>query len=270
VTGDIVITLNIDLIDPNPGQARSLFDPEALEELAASIREHGVINPVIVESKGDGRYGLVAGERRLRASRIAGRTEIPAIVRDYTEQKRAAVSLIENIQRADLNPIEEAAAYKSLMALSGLSQEEAAAMVGKNRATVANTLRLLKLPDAMQESLREGALSPGHGRAILSVNGAAARDALYREIVARSLSVREAEKRAAALNEGHAAKAGGQAAPGPDKKPPRAPELDAMEEKFMHHLGTKTVISGTLDKGTITIDYYSMEDLDRLYGLLGG
>jgi len=173
------------------------------------------------------------------------------------------VSLIENIQRANLNPIEEASAYRLLMELEGLSQEDVAVKVGKNRATVANALRLLKLPPDMQESIKKNELSPGHARAVLSVSGAKAQELLFREIVKKGLSVREAEKRAAAL--GNQDKKREKAA-----SKGRAPELDAMEEKFIKHLGTKVVINGGLKKGTITIDYYSMADLDRLYEILGG
>jgi ParB family chromosome partitioning protein len=175
------------------------------------------------------------------------------------------VSIIENVQREDLNPIEEASAYKRLMDLTGLSQDEAAAKVGKNRSTVANALRLLKLPVEMQESVKIGDISPGHARAVLSINSAKGQDILFQEILKKSLSVREAERRAAALN-GQIKK---QPAPKSGVKG-RAPELQAMEEKFIHHLGTKVVISGDLNKGSIIIDYYSMEDLDRLYDTLGG
>jgi len=173
------------------------------------------------------------------------------------------VSLIENIQRANLNPIEEAQAYKQLAELEKLSQEDVAVRVGKNRATVANALRLLKLPAEMQESIKKNELSPGHARAVLSVSGAKAQEALFREILKKGLSVREAEKRAAAL---------GQENKKPQKAPEqknRNPELNSMEEKFMLRMGTKVIIKGDNNKGTILIDYYSMEDLDRLYEILG-
>ena len=173
------------------------------------------------------------------------------------------VSLTENIQRSNLNPIEEAAAYKQLMELEGLAQDELAARVGKNRATVANALRLLKLPPEMQASIQKGELSPGHARAVLSVSGAREQETLFREIVKKGLSVREAENRAAAMgkqvkgNRKSAAKT-------------RSPELTAMEEKFITHLGTKVALKGDLNKGSIVIDYYSMEDLERLYGIIEG
>ena len=234
-----------------------------MAELADSIREHGIIQPVIVEDAGDGTYTIVAGERRIRAAKIAGLSEAPAIVRKYSEEKRMAVSLIENIQRSNLNPIEEAAAYKQLMDLASLSQDEAAARVGKNRSTVANALRLLKLPAEIQDSIGRGELSAGHARAILSVTTAKAQNTLFLEILEKGLSVRDAEKLATSMN-----------GPGKKEKKPqpqgktRSPELDAMEEKFLNRLGTKVKINGSLNGGTIVIDYYSMEDLERLYEII--
>ena len=260
-TAEVFIPL--EKIEANPLQPRKNFDDEELAELANSIREHGIIQPVIVEENGNGGYTIVAGERRIRAARIAGLSEAPAIVRKYSEEKRMAVALIENIQRSNLDPIEEAAAYKQLMDLANLSQDEAAARVGKNRSTVANALRLLKLPVVIQESISKGDLSAGHARAILSVTGNKAQETLYTEILKNELSVREAEKLAALM---------GSTVNNKKKKKPgkaRAPELDAMEEKFLNRLGTKVKINGDLNRGAIVIDYYSMEDLDRLYEILG-
>ncbi|MCL1855716.1 MAG: ParB/RepB/Spo0J family partition protein [Clostridia bacterium] len=257
--GELIVAL--DKLKANPGQPRKTFDKEELAELADSIRQQGIIQPIIAEDAGDGTYTIIAGERRARAARLAGLKEAPVILRKYSDEKRMVVSLIENIQRSNLNPIEEAAAYKQLMDIEKLSQDEAAAKVGKNRATVANALRLLKLPAEMQESLRSGELSPGHARAVLSAPNAKTQDALFREILKKGLSVREAEKRAAALGSQHKKQTG------PAKG--RAPELDAMAEKFIKRLGTKVAIHGDLKKGTIVIDYYSMEDLDRLYEILG-
>jgi ParB family chromosome partitioning protein len=265
-----VTMLPPDRLLPNPGQPRKQFNQAEMEELAESIAEHGVIQPVIAARNiegGEETYVIIAGERRTRAARLAGLAEVPVIIRDYTDQKRMEISLIENIQRSDLNPIEEAAAYKNLMDFSRLSQDEVAARVGKNRSTVANALRLLKLSGEMQKSIEDGGISPGHARALLSVTDAGSRKKLYREIIDRALSVREAEKQAAALNSG----AGGGASTEPAKAPPKRPvEIAAMEEKFIGRLGTKVVIEGDLNKGRIRIDYFSMEDLDRLYGILGG
>jgi len=248
---------------PNPNQPRKDFDAEKLAELAETIRLQGIIQPVIVEDPGDGTYVIVDGERRVRAARIAGLAEVPVILRQYSsDEKRVEVSLTANIQRSDLNPIEEAAAYKQLMEMEGLGQDEVAAKVGKNRATVANALRLLKLPREMQESIQKEELSPGHARAVLSVSAPKDQEALFREIIRKGLSVREAEKRAAAFGKQKKSKKEGIKGQG------RAPELGAMEEKFITRLGTKVVINGDLSKGTIMIDYYSMEDLERLYEII--
>jgi len=264
-----VVQLPVDKLVPNPGQPRKNFDETELNELADSIKTYGIIQPIIAANAGGGEYIIIAGERRTRAARIAGLETVPVIIRDYTDQKRLEVSLIENIQRSDLNPIEEAAAFKNLMDFSNFSQDELAARVGKNRSTVANALRLLKLPVEIQKSIEEGKVSSGHARALLSVTEAKERDKLYRDILTGELSVREAEKRASkgplGANKGGKGKAGG--AKSGAKRPP---EVDAMAEKFITHLGTKVVIEGDLNKGRIYIEYYSMEDLERLYEILGG
>ncbi|GHV76162.1 chromosome partitioning protein ParB [Spirochaetia bacterium] len=260
----VVLQVPLDKLKANPGQPRKHFDEESLQELADSIREQGIIQPLLVEDAGNGTWTIVAGERRSRAARLAGLTEVPAIIRNYSDEKRLEVSLIENVQRADLNPMEEASAYRALMELTGLSQDEVAAKVGKNRSTVANALRLLKLLPAARDCLEKGTLTPGHGRAILSVDGEAAQERLLGEILRQGLSVREAEKRAAALNAGNAVQ--------PAAKPAasrRDPELGAMEDRFRERLGTKVTIHGDMKKGSISIDYYSMEDLERLLEILG-
>ena len=261
-----VVQMPVDKLVPNPGQPRKNFDETELQELAASIKTYGIIQPIIAANAGDGTYIIIAGERRTRAAKLAGLDTVPVIVRDYTDQKRLEVSLIENIQRTDLNPIEEAAAYKNLMDFSGLSQDELAARVGKNRSTVANALRLLKLSVETQRSIEDGSISSGHARALLSVTDTKARDKLYKEILAGGLSVREAEKRAGELNTN---KGGKGAAKGKNAKN-QPPELEAMTEKFITKLGTKVIIDGDMNKGRILIDYYSMEDLERLYEILGG
>ncbi|MDR0455992.1 MAG: ParB/RepB/Spo0J family partition protein [Treponema sp.] len=258
-----VVPIAIDRLTANPGQPRKNFDETELRELADSIAEHGIIQPVIAADSGDGSYIIIAGERRTRAARLAGLKEVPAIIRNYTDQKRLEVSLIENIQRSDLNPIEEAAAYKNLMDFSHLSQEELAVRVGKSRSAVTNALRLLKLSADVQKSLEDGSLSPGHARALLSVTDKQLRDKLFKEISGKGLSVRESEKRAAALNTPATEK---ETAP---SGPQRPPEITDMEERFIGKLGTKVSIEGGLDKGRIHIEYYSMEDLERLYEILG-
>jgi ParB family chromosome partitioning protein len=268
--GAAVHQLPLEALRANPDQPRKHFGEDELRELADSILEHGIISPIIAEAAGDGSYIIIAGERRSRAARLAGLTQVPVIIRNYSDEKRMEVSLIENVQRTDLNPVEEAAAYKKIMDLTGLSQDEVAAKVGKNRSTVANALRLLKLPPDIRESLEKGDISPGHARAILSVGGVKHQLLLHKAIVAGGLSVREAEKRAAALN----VQPPEPGVPGIETAKPRpagrAPELGAMEEKFIGRLGTKVVIEGDLNKGRIRIDYYSMEDLERLYEILGG
>ena len=262
-----VVQLPIEKLVANPGQPRKNFDETELQELADSIKSYGIIQPIIAANAGDGTYIIIAGERRTRAAKLAGLDAVPVIIRDYTDQKRLEISLIENIQRSDLNPIEEAAAYKNLMDFSGLSQDDLATRVGKNRSTVANALRLLKLPVEIQKSIEEGKVSSGHARALLSVTNSKSREKLYKDVLAGDVSVREAEKRAAELN---AEKADGKEKPSPAKKSAkRPPEVDAMTEKFITKLGTKVVIEGDLNKGRILIDYYSMEDLERLYEILG-
>jgi len=265
--------ISLDKLTANPGQPRKHFDKTELEELAASIKQHGIIQPIIVDEDKNGGYVIVAGERRSRAARMAGLQEVPVILRNYSSQKRLEVALIENIHRSDLNPIEEAAAYKQLMENGGLSQDEAAERVGKNRSTVANTLRLLKLSLPMREALETGALSAGHARAILSLSRPADQEKLFAEITAKGLSVRAAEKRAAALgaagafgSSGTGGKAGA-ASIGSDGR--RDPQLKSMEDKFIEKMGTKVSINGSLKKGRVEIEYYSMDDLDRIYELLG-
>jgi ParB family chromosome partitioning protein len=259
-SGQDIVQLQTDKLIPNPGQPRKNFDEAELQELAESIKTYGIIQPIIAADNGDGTYIIIAGERRTRAARLAGLDTVPVIIRDYTDQKRLEVSLIENIQRTDLNPIEEAAAYKNLMDFSGCSQDELAVRVGKNRSTVANALRLLKLPVEIQKSIEEGKVSSGHARALLSVTDATAREKLFREILADNLSVREAEKRASSSPPPAASV---------KKVKQQPPEIESMAEKFIQKMGTKVVIDGNLNKGRILIDYYSMEDLERLYELLG-
>jgi ParB family chromosome partitioning protein len=256
--------IELEKLKANPGQPRRRFDNAELEELAASIKSHGVIQPVILEEEQDGTYLIIAGERRSRAARLAGLDRIPAVVRNYSSRKRLEVALIENIHRSDLNPVEEAEAYKRLMEEGGLSQDETAERVGKSRSAVANALRLLKLPVPMRESLEEGRISAGHARAILSLPLPAAQERLFKEINASGLSVRAAEKRAAVLADPLPPSPAGA-----KNRKPRDPQIKTMEDKLIEALGTRVSILGSLEKGRVEIEYYSMEDLDRLYGLLG-
>jgi len=262
-SNDGVKEIQIKLIIPNPDQPRKTFNDEALKELADSIREQGVIQPIILEESGD-RYIIVAGERRFRASRLAGLDTIPGLIRNYTREQKLEIALIENIQREDLNSIEEAKAYLSLMNNLNLSQDAIARKVGKNRSTIANSLRLLKLPEDIQNSLIEGDIYAGHARAILSALNPSDMRILYSRILSNSLSVRESEKQAAELNNGI-------------RKPTHVavktsknsdPEIRRIEQKFLDVLGTKVSVRGGLKKGKIEIDYYSLDDLERIYDML--
>lgn len=260
--------VNPSLLKPNPHQPRHEFDEEALKELADSIREHGIIQPIIVEDAGDGTYFIIAGERRTRAARLAGLAKVPVIVKKFSDERKLEVALIENIQRENLNPVEEAQAYHRLMTLGNLSQEEAASRVGKNRSTVANALRLLKLPEDMTGSLSSGQITSGHARAILSVLNPADQRILFGRIVGNALSVRDAERMAGELNAGSRA---GTAKPAPKKATGdgmRDIEIRNIEQKFIDILGTKVSVKGNLERGTIEIAYFSRDDLDRLYEVI--
>jgi ParB family chromosome partitioning protein len=275
-----VAMLPLDAISANPNQPRKTFDHEELVELAATIKDHGVLQPIVVEKDGDDKYIIVMGERRTRAARLAGLSEIPALIRRFTPDESFTVALIENIQRTDLNPVEEALAYKQLMEAGNLSQDAAAAKVGKNRATFANTLRLLKLPENMRDALQNGEISAGHARALLSVDDGDERGALFQKIKDETLSVRETERFA-----------GGGGGNPPALPPPgarkftlenmtgirddahgvkRDSEFAALEEQFIGALATKVRLEGSFEKGLIKIEYYSREDLERFYEIITG
>lgn len=261
------------LLLPNPKQPRREFNGESLQELADSIREHGIIQPVIVEQTGDGKYFIIAGERRTRAARLAGLSEIPVIVRKYSDERKLEIALIENIQREDLNPLEEAEAYHELMVLGNLSQEEAAARVGKSRSAVANALRLLKLPTDMREALKDGKISPGHARALLSVVNPSDQQIMFARILGSGLSVRDCEAYAAELNGGGRASKKENTAKKQKAKTPSQPEdadLADLQDKFIELLGTKVSIKGTPAGGVIEISYFSPDDLNRIFELFSG
>lgn len=252
------------LLKPNPHQPRTTFSEDALNELADSIREQGVLQPITIQDAGDGSFYIIAGERRTRASMIAGLSKVPVQLKKYSEEKQLEIALIENIQRADLNDIEEAQAYYKLMELSGLTQDEVAKRVGKQRSTVANALRLLKLPEDMQTSLVSGQITAGHARAILSVISPANQRTLFGKIVGETWSVRKAEEEARLLNEGRQSK--------PEKKkaaePKKDPAVTDLEQKFINALGTKVSLKGDFNGGSLVIDYFSRSDLDRIYDIL--
>jgi ParB family chromosome partitioning protein len=251
----------------NPGQPRKAFSEESLKELAASIKEKGILQPILVEARGEG-FIIIAGERRWRAAGLAGVEEIPVLVREYSEEEKLEIALIENIQRDDLTPIEEARAFKDLMSASGAGQEELSRRLGKNRSTIANALRLLKLPADMQDALNKRELSPGHGRAILSVVNPSDMRILFQRIVEQGLSVREAEAMAGDLNKGQRSAAPAPKAESyPGQKPP---ELREMEQKLLDILGTRVRITGNGKKGNVEIAYLSLDDLERVYEILTG
>jgi ParB family chromosome partitioning protein len=249
----------------NPEQPRRSFSQDSLAELASSLKTHGLIQPILVEEAPDGSYLIVAGERRFRAAGIAGLAEVPVIVRAFTPEKRLEIALIENVQREDLNPVEEAEAYRALMSMGGRSQEEVADVVGKSRSAVANSIRLLRLPESVLSALREGTLSAGHAKALLSVVDPGRRDILFARVVAEGISVREAEAAATELNSPRiAARAKGSR----PREKPKEPEIREVEERLIEALGTKVSVKGDGKKGTIAIEYYSLEDLERILDVL--
>ncbi len=252
-----------ELLRPNPYQPRMEFDEAQLRELADSIKENGVIQPITIEDARDGSFYIIAGERRTRASRLAGLKKVPVQLSAFSDQKKLEVALIENIQRADLNPVEEAKAYYRLMELGGLKQEEVAQKVGKNRATVANSIRLLKLPEDIQKSLVNGEITAGHARALLMVKDKMNMQILFGKIVGQGLSVHQTEVMAGEMNN-----------PQPKEKKPSAktpsrdPDLIDVETQLIQKLGTKVQIKGTYDKGSIEISYFNKDDFNRLFDLI--
>lgn len=249
---DEVRMLKLTDIDPNRGQPRERFDEDALRELADSIRAVGVLQPIIVRETGN-RYEIIAGERRFRASRLAGLAEIPAIVRDWDEQKRLEAALIENLQRDDLNPVEEAVGVKRLMEAAGLTQERVAERLGKSRPAVANLLRLLTLPEEVQKMLVDGRLSAGHARALVTVDPSR-QVQLANLAVQQNWSVRQLERICAQPVK---------PAPAPRPRPDR--ELTELEDMARELFGTRAKIDGDKNRGKLVISYYSADDLQRIW-----
>lgn len=262
---DRIILVSLEKIKANPNQPRKTFDEESLEELAESIKQKGVIQPVLAEIDPDeaGQYIIIAGERRFRASKLAGIEKLPLIVKSFSEEDKMEIALIENIQRENLKPMEEAKAYRHIMESYNLNQQDLAERVGKNRSTVANSLRLLKLPEDMQDSLDLGKLTSGHARSILSTVNPADQRILFNRIVDNGLSVREAESMATDLNKGIRPAAKKESTP---KK--KIPEILSVEQKFIDVFGTKVQIKGNINKGKIEITYYSPDDLDRIFEIV--
>ena len=268
-----VADLDVEAIRPNPYQPRKDFDEGALDELAASVRQLGIIQPLTVRALGDGRYELISGERRLRASRRAGLTRVPCYVREADTEAMLEMAIVENVQREDLNPVEIALGYQRLMEEVGLTQEQVADKVGKSRSTVANVLRLLKLPPRVQASLREGALSSGHARTLVGIEDPDALLALHRTVLDEGLSVREVERRARALREDAAEPAPApppKAEPGPGLPDRDRLQIEAMEARLRDHVATQVRVRHRDGGGTIEIAYYSVDDLERVVDRLLG
>lgn len=253
--GEKLTEVDISRISPSPFQPRRHFDEEKLEELAASIRSSGIIQPVVLAREADGRYTLIAGERRWRAAQLAGLHRIPAVIRSLPEEKKAEYALIENIQRQDLNPVEEAMAYRTLLEKFKLTQEELAERLGKKRPSIANLLRILRLPESVQAGIEDGRLSLGHAKVLSALDDPEWIGQLAREVESRGLTVRALEKR---LKQ-------------PKRQKPR-PEPDVFlqdgEDRLSRKLGTAVKISGSDARGTITIRYHSKEQLNGLFDVL--
>lgn len=265
---DSIRTLRLSQIDPNRSQPRQYFEDESLDELSESIRQFGVLQPILVQKKGN-RYEIIAGERRWRAARKAGLTEIPAIVREYTDQETLELSLIENIQREDLNPIEEAKAFRRLVEEFSLRQEDLAVRVSKSRTAITNSLRLLKLDERVQDMIVQGQISMGHARALIPVEIPEEQYLIARQIAEKHLSVRDVEKLIKARLSGKKKKKDS----GKDKTAERDPALELaykeIEERLKQSLGTKTTIRHSGDgTGKLEIEFYSHEDLEKIVDML--
>lgn len=256
------LQVEVDRITPNPLQPRRTFDETKIEELAASVRDQGIIQPLLVRRVGEG-FELIAGERRLRAAVKAGLTEVPVVVREASDRETLQLALIENLQREDLNPIEEASAYQRLQEEFSLNQEEIALRVGKSRPAVANSLRLLLLPRELQQEVARGKLPAGHARALLGLEREALILAAAREVMARGLSTRETEKLVGRLKSGRNRR---REAPLPD------PDLRTVLEQLQRSLGTKVrlVPRARSGRGRVEIEYYSLADLERIIQMMTG
>jgi ParB family chromosome partitioning protein len=258
-----VVRVQVNDIDPNPVQPRRVFEAEPLHELAQSIRANGIIQPLVVRRQGD-RLQLVAGERRLRAAKLAGLQEVPVVVQDVPDSRLLEITLIENVQREDLNPIEAAIAFERLEKELNLTAEEIGERTGKDRTTIINLTRLLQLPQEVQEMVARRQLTAGHARALLSLPTAAMRREVAEKTVARGWSVREVERLTKRLTEAPQQ-------PVPETEHPIDPNVKAAIQELERVLGTKVrIVEKSGQRGRIEIDYYSSEDLDRIYTLIAG
>lgn len=249
--------VELGLIKPNPYQPRTEFDDQKLEELARSIEEHGVIQPIIVRKKDDG-YELVAGERRWRAAKKAGISKIPAIVKEYSDSQMLEIALLENLQREDLNPIEEATAYKQLIEDLGITQEALSKRIGKSRSVIANSIRLLNLPEEIQNLLAKGKITTGHARALLSLDNEKEQKQMAQKILEKDLTVREIERLVKKPKKQN------------KRKERTNPLITHLEDRLKQFFGTKVKVRSGKNKGKIEIEYYSEEDLERILELVMG
>ncbi|GLW12492.1 chromosome partitioning protein ParB [Microtetraspora sp. NBRC 13810] len=263
VPGAYFQEIPISAIEPNPRQPRQVFDGDALDELAASIREVGLLQPIVVRPAEDDRYELIMGERRWRASKLAGLTEIPAIVRSTQDDDLLRDALIENLQREQLNPLEEGAAYQQLLDDFGATHEQLAQRIGRSRSHITNTLRLLKLPPEVQVRVAAGIISAGHARALLTLDDPAAQERLASRIVAEGLSVRSVEE-IVALGDAKAAPAPRERAP----KAPAAPALRDLADRLSDHFETKVKVDLGRRKGRIVVEFATIDDLERILGTM--
>ncbi len=253
------VDVDVEDLQPNPLQPRQDFDQEAIAELSRSIEETGILQPLVVVPEGN-HYKIVVGERRWRAAQKIGLTKIPAIIRQLSEEKQIEASLVENLQRKDLNPIEIAHAYQKLIHELKYTQETVAEKVGKDRTSVANSIRLLKLPPEIQKMVAEGKISMGHARALITLENPDQQIFLSRLIVEKNLSVRDVEKMMTEKRR----------PPSPEPKPELDPDLRAVQDELIKTLGTKVVISGNPEKGVIKLHYFSLEDLNRIFEKIKG
>ncbi|MGH2442652.1 MAG: ParB/RepB/Spo0J family partition protein [Chloroflexota bacterium] len=256
-----LLTVDIDSIERNPNQPRHRFERSALDDLAASIREFGVVQPLIVTAAEEGSYRIIVGERRWRAARLAGLSRVPVVVKGVSDRQTLELALIENVQRADLNPLEEAAAYQRLVQDYGLTQQQVAQQVGKSRVAITNTLRLLVLPETLKRAVIENRISEGHGRALLALSDQQAQLAMLERIERDDLSVRQTE----ALVRRHLAQP-----PPVQADRPLNPDIQAVEDDLRRALGTRVRLQPGKRGGRIVIEYYSEEDFQSLYRRLAG
>ncbi len=255
--GEEVIQIDVDRIRPGKLQPRKIFNEKGLQELSASIKEKGILQPIIVSRTGDGTFSLITGERRWRAAMLAEMKKIPALIKNVASKDSLEIALIENIQREDLNPIEAAEAFRRLIKDFNLSQEELSTKVGKERATIANYLRLLKLSDEVKKMIYSGVLSMGHARALLAIEGRAEQVDAARKIIRKGLSVRETESLVNKKKRPHKV------------IPKKNPEVLSLEQKLIKHLGTKVRLHHKGNRGgKLEIEYYSLDELDRLLEIL--